>query len=302
MKYYKKVTNLPLLFSKYFLVIASFIISLAVSLLVDFLSFAHSAALAFLRTFSSLVFLEILLSFSYLLFLLYYFLFFSSIAGSVPLLLRLIGCACCLSSFNCMYLYSFYISSLSAFRSFTFSISPLQPYLSTCHFLLRSCIAILSSASLFTLIAFSVARLQHYPWFSSHTLLIHTLLPLLSPPYPHISSFPFSRFSLHLFCLVSPYAFSLSLSFSLCLFLPPSLNLSLSLSLFFVVPSRLLLFSSFSSVSRQSISFCLPLLVSHWSTETERVAVDGGDEREQIGGGYHRLRKGARSEGWQTAS
>lgn len=55
-----------------------------------------------------------------------------------------------------------------------------------------------------------------YPWFPSHTLLIHTLLP-------HASSFPFSRFSHHLFrpvFWVPPC--SLFFSFSLPLSLFPS--------------------------------------------------------------------------------
>lgn len=63
-------------------------------------------------------------------------------------------------------------------------------------------------------ITFSVTHLQRYPWFSSHTLLIHTLLSSFPPLafslflslfpsfslyylHPHVCSFPFSRFSLH---------------------------------------------------------------------------------------------------------
>jgi len=159
-------------------------------------------------------------------------------------------------------------SCLSSYPSSSRSL--LTVSFSPCHFLLRS-----------RSFSPSAARVQHYPWFPSHTLLIHTLLPPLSSPY-----------------LTYPPSHShASPSISFTLFLPVQ-SLSLPLS-YLTVPSRLaitlvLLFG----ISRRFISpFCLPLLLSRRPTETERAAVVGGDEREQIGGGYRRCARGCKEQG-----
>lgn len=96
--------------------------------------------------------------------------------------------------------------------------------------------------------SFAATRLQHYPWVSSHTLLIHTLLPLLSSPcLTHLPSHSHASPSIS-------FALSAASPSELSLFLPLSLCLSLSS---FIDPSHTLpevIFSSFSSVSHQSIS------------------------------------------------
>lgn len=120
-------------------------------------------------------------------------------------------------------------------------------------FLLSRTVIFSSASSPFALIAFSVTRLQHYLWFSSHTLLIHTLLPLLSSP-----------------CLTHPPSHShASPSISFTTFLPPILSLpplshatwSYTFVLLFGIASICISFplssSRFTSVDRDSrVSRC----------------------------------------------
>lgn len=92
----------------------------------------------------------------------------------------------------------------------------------------------------FAPITFSVSRLRHYPWFSSHTLLIHTLLPLHCPHPP-------SRILLPILTLLPPSISPCLLCPSFAFSLPPFSSDLVSHAIWSYT-------SSFSSVSRRSIS------------------------------------------------